>query len=223
MASTKTEDKTPNKSESKTDKKDKNKIKSSTKSQDSEKLDSLLSSMSEMKGNLSQLASDFYGTDEISHVQPKRTLKFPCLSSNHGYDDQAGDWRQNYHDYEDDMYDDHEDMYSHDYNYDQFNDGFEPYEDDWDYDDENYYEEETATEGDIETVTPSTSTPKDRKCIRLDNEHDEETETPLPVVDKEIDAIAAEYELTKPRVLKDSTTDPMPQPLADTLETWFWK
>ena len=36
-------------------------------------------------------------------------------------------------------------------------------------------------------------------------------------------AITADYEGTKPRVLKDVTTDSIPQCLADTLETWMWK
>ena len=36
-------------------------------------------------------------------------------------------------------------------------------------------------------------------------------------------AIAANYEETKPRVLEDVTTDSIPQCLADTLETWMWK
>ena len=38
-----------------------------------------------------------------------------------------------------------------------------------------------------------------------------------------MDDIAAEYETTKPRVLEDATTDPMPQQLATTLEMWMWK
>ena len=91
MASTKTDVKTPVKNDLKTEKKDKNKIKSSSKSQDTEKLDSLLSSMSEMKGNLSQLASDFYGTDEPSHV-PRHSLQFMHHPGNYGYDDHVGDW-----------------------------------------------------------------------------------------------------------------------------------
>ena len=126
------------------------------------------------------------------------------------------------------MYDECDDMYSHDYNYDHYDpydDEQEPCEEEWsEYDEESYYDEDCGGEGDY--VSPSTSMPKESKRIRLDNEHDnasEVNETPTKVVDKEMDAIATEYELTKPKILEDSTTDPMPQPLADTLETWFWK
>ena len=42
-------------------------------------------------------------------------------------------------------------------------------------------------------------------------------------VDEEMAEIIADYEDTKPKHLEDITTDPISQPLADTLKIWWWK
>ena len=203
--------------------KDPTKVKSSSKDKDSSKLDTLLSSMSEIKGNLTQLASDFYGNDDESYPpsQPaRRNLSFARGDyhgygyDQHGYDDQTDDWRQLYHDYEDDMYeDDVSEAFSHDYSY-NYDDEYPEYGDA----DQSYSEPVTSTP---KNETKSGQTPRKRPRQDDNNEYEDETVEEIP--DKEMQAIAKEYEDCKPRVLEDCTTDPMPGPLASTLETWMWK
>ena len=41
-------------------------------------------------------------------------------------------------------------------------------------------------------------------------------------VDPQMQQLLQEYQSSKPKYLEDPTTDPIPDPLANTLETWFW-
>ena len=88
-----------------------------------------------------------------------------------------------------------------------------------------------------------TSTPKDpnkthkRPCSSSPNTENTENKRPKPSKtheneqgseeadqnEQQLDKIKAEYEATKPRVLEDVTTEPIPHQLASTLETWMWK
>ena len=203
---TKSDHKKPKKTETKTN--DKIKVKAST----DKKLDSLMHSMSEIQGNLSQLASDFYETDPGPSQGPPRgfrcSMNFENDPNYHGYDNYSGNWRHNFNNYDDDDWYAGS-AYSHDYSYDKYGDYDE---DDWD------EEEEETMDDDKYQESFTTSTPNPRKWPRM-GDHDEEESAErgaAPSHDKEMDNIAAEYETTKPHVLQDATTDPMPQQLATT-------
>ena len=207
-----------------------------------DKLDALLHNVTEMQGSLTQLASDFYG-DEPSQPSSRafrrgHMFQGATQSGHHGYDNYAN-WSKNYHDYDDDLYDDGQ--YSHDYPYQE-----DDYEDDDEYiEQDDYYDERDVPDYDfgpqplrhVVTSTPigkpCPSPPKRPRLAPSDptQENNASGGAANPngevgqehSVNKEMDAIAAEYEGTKPRVLEDATTDPMPQQLASTLETWMWK
>ena len=206
---------------------DKKKIKQS---QD-QKIDNLMKSMTEMQTSLSQLVDDYYGPLNDGKVH-RRSSNFRSAYSEGcmGNDDQCTDWRRNYDDYDDDpLYDD---------DYTGYDD--KQYDDDYGCDDP--YVEQFD---DVEEITygpphRATSTPKDpNKTQKRPHSSSPNSEnkrpTPLQTQDnaqgddvddpneKQLDKIKAEYETTKPRVLEDVTTDPIPHQLMSTLETWMWK
>ena len=202
---------------SKTDKPSKTEMKSADKSKlkasTDKKLESLMNSVTEMQGSLTQLASDFYDRDPgpcyVPSV-PRRRMAFENDPDYHGYDTHVGDWRCNFNDYDDWYAESH---YSHDYSYDQC-----AYEDvEW----EDYNEDERLDEENEQTCF-TTSTPKPSKRLRTGKDNLDEV-TPAASPDKEMDDITAQYETTKPQVLEDATTDLMPQQLATTPQTWMWK
>ena len=150
----------------------------------------------------------------------------------------VGDWRKNFDDYEDDYYEDDDDEWKNYYNDDYYGD--HSFGDD----------DQGAARGqggsDQTTLQLYHSTPNKRPCSPSQNQPSSNKKpkkadtTPTPrktpdgnpdnndgedeeEIDLEMAAIVAEYEDTKPRQLEDVTTDPIPQPLADTLKTWMWK
>ena len=56
---------------------------------------------------------------------------------------------------------------------------------------------------------------------RYDTSSDSESSNSV-IMDEQMEELINEYKSTKPKYLEDPVTVPIPEPLAKTLETWFW-
>ena len=163
-----------------------------------------------------------------------------------GYDESVGDWRQNFDDGNYDEWYDEEEEYNDEYleEYDEIDDGNSYGYGYYGYQDPQYDDAETDPSN---SKPKGTSTPKDPHKRPRSQSPKDQNKQPKPTHtqprsvtadpggkdlvpeedelcnEKQLDELYAEYESTKPRVLEDVTTDPIPHQLAATLETWMWK